>query len=328
MIGTSTDIEALKHSRDTLGIYLSRLRCQKNGNRYRAACPFHCDSTPSLDVYSYQGTWLHKCLGCGATGNIFQFLQRLDGITFPEAVQAVKNYPGKGITSIPAIDKPKTYRTYPRSWFIDFERQLATSKVAGNWLRDVRGITYDTASSLHFGFRQSITSLVPELQDILTGGWIAFPCFDADRVISIRYRSIRRKAFAREYGMVTALFNTQAISAAEDLWIVEGEFDCGCLAQCGLRSISIGSSTTPITAQMLDQIRQAKRVVLAGDSDEQGVAKMRELQAMIPGSLLLRWHSVKDANQLWLEHKGDVEGFRNRVVELAQEARKDTICTV
>src|SRR5260370_35966094 len=85
-------VEELKRHPAISGLFRSRLRGQMNGSRYRATCPFHPDSSPSLDVYRYQGLYLFKCLGCGAKGNILQFLMRLDGISFPAAMQAVQSY--------------------------------------------------------------------------------------------------------------------------------------------------------------------------------------------------------------------------------------------
>jgi DNA primase len=120
-IGNSTiDIERLKREYNTLHIFTSRLRFEKvSTNKYRSHCPFHADSTASFDVYQYQGVWLYKCLGCGVAGNVFQFLMRLDGVTFPEALKETEEYvggsPQKSLQKyiIPVIPEiPKLYRTY------------------------------------------------------------------------------------------------------------------------------------------------------------------------------------------------------------------------
>jgi DNA primase len=325
----ASDVNVLKHRPTILALYRSRLRGHTDGNRFRATCPLHCDSSPSLDVYQYQGVYLHKCLGCGAAGNIFQFLQQLDGITFPEAVQVVKEFVGGPRTSgstyiipIALPEKPKTYKAFSLAEYGGFELALARNNTAQEWLRDKRGISLETAQRLHFGYRQSITSKVAESQDVLDKGWISFPSIEGEIVTCVKYRSLHRKAFSRQYNMATALFNAQVIDPLDDLFVTEGEFDCAVLCQCGLKAVSIGSTTTPITSKMLEQLKQAKRCVLAGDSDDLGIKKMQELGQQIPGSCLLRW-PVKDANELWLQDQ-NIERFRERVIGLVGEAEKGT----
>jgi DNA primase len=328
-IGTSTEVEELKRHRDTIRLFTSRGHFEKIGqNKYRTRCPFHSDSTASCDVFLHarDRLWIYKCLGCGAKGNVFQWLMQLDGISFPAAVQAVKEYLGSGSqqTFVSTPEKPQTYITYSLADYTYFERQLAKSEVARNWLWTERGIDLEKVRGLHLGYKQCIQSKVKELQDVLNKGWLIFPAIEGDRVLLLKYRSLVRKAFARKPAMQTSLFNSGAIDSAEDLYVTEGEFDAAVLVQANLLAVSIGSTTTPITSKMIEQIRRAKRVILAGDSDGVGVKKMQDLQAQIPGSLLLRWPGCRDANEFWLrDHRGDVEGFRERIIGLTAE--KETV---
>jgi DNA primase len=335
------ELERLKGHPEALRIFTSRLRFTKIDTRkYRAHCPFHADSTASFDVYVYQNVWIYKCLGCGVTGNVCQFVERYDNVSFLKARQIVSDHVyGVGKSSetvepapravLPA--KPKVHTTSSLAQCARYERDLALSEQAMDWLLEQRGIDYSDAklrSILRLGYRQVITSIVPELQDILSCGWIVFPSFGSNKVTLYKYRSIARKAFARQPGMETSLFNAGSIDAinewyaTEDVYVTEGEFDAAVLVQAHLRAVSIGSTTTRITPEMLDQLKRAKRVVLAGDNDGGvGTAKMQDLQTKIPGSILLKWPvGVKDANELWLrDYRGDIEGFRQRVIALAEE---------
>lgn len=47
-------------------------------------CPFHNEKTPSFGVYAEGKRW--KCFGCGAGGDIFSFVMKLFGLSFPQAV--------------------------------------------------------------------------------------------------------------------------------------------------------------------------------------------------------------------------------------------------
>jgi len=57
----------------------------KAGRNYVGLCPFHGEKTPSFSV-NEEGGFFH-CFGCGVGGNIFTFLTRVEGISFPEAVR-------------------------------------------------------------------------------------------------------------------------------------------------------------------------------------------------------------------------------------------------
>jgi len=48
-------------------------------------CPFHNEKTPSFSVHATRQ--FYHCFGCGASGDVFSFVQKLENITFPEAVR-------------------------------------------------------------------------------------------------------------------------------------------------------------------------------------------------------------------------------------------------
>jgi DNA primase len=60
-----------------------RVDLRKAGKEYLGRCPFHADKTPSLHVNADKG--LFHCFGCGESGDVFNFIMKLDGLTFPEA---------------------------------------------------------------------------------------------------------------------------------------------------------------------------------------------------------------------------------------------------
>ena len=69
--------------------YLPDLK-RAGADEYQAICPFHNDHNPSLFVNSETG--LFYCHGCGASGNVWQFLMRLKNITFQDAVSLTAPY--------------------------------------------------------------------------------------------------------------------------------------------------------------------------------------------------------------------------------------------
>jgi DNA primase len=63
-------------------------------NEFKAKCPFHEDSTPSFTVFLKDGHWAFHCFGCDASGDIYEWVMRRKGITFPEALRLVANESG------------------------------------------------------------------------------------------------------------------------------------------------------------------------------------------------------------------------------------------
>jgi DNA primase len=58
---------------------------KQTGKYYRALCPFHSEKTPSFTVNAERQ--MFYCFGCGEGGDVFRFLMRREGFTFPEAVR-------------------------------------------------------------------------------------------------------------------------------------------------------------------------------------------------------------------------------------------------
>jgi DNA primase catalytic core len=81
------------------------LQANTSGNRLEGCCPFHPgDETPSFNIYT--DSQHYHCFGCGANGDVIDFVQTFDGCTFQEAFQRLSEY----IMTVP----PTAYRAYDR----------------------------------------------------------------------------------------------------------------------------------------------------------------------------------------------------------------------
>lgn len=58
---------------------------KKAGRNFKGVCPFHAEKTPSFMVSDEKE--IFHCFGCGEGGNIFSFVTKYEGVTFPEAVE-------------------------------------------------------------------------------------------------------------------------------------------------------------------------------------------------------------------------------------------------
>jgi len=78
----------VKQQADIVRIVGDYVKLKKAGaQNYSGLCPFHGEKTPSFSVHATR-QFFH-CFGCGASGDVFSFVQKIENITFPEAVRAV-----------------------------------------------------------------------------------------------------------------------------------------------------------------------------------------------------------------------------------------------
>ncbi len=81
------DLKSIRKQADIVDITSRYLALTKKGKNYMAVCPFHDDHDPSLSIS--QSKQIYKCFVCGAGGDVFTFVSRMEQITFPEAVYKV-----------------------------------------------------------------------------------------------------------------------------------------------------------------------------------------------------------------------------------------------
>src|SRR5450755_4309469 len=80
--------ELLKQQADIVRIVGDYVKLKKAGaQNFSGLCPFHSEKTPSFSVHSTR-QFFH-CFGCGQSGDVFTFVQKVENITFPEAVRLV-----------------------------------------------------------------------------------------------------------------------------------------------------------------------------------------------------------------------------------------------
>ena len=76
----------LKQQADIVRVIGEYVRLKRAGaQNYSGLCPFHGEKTPSFSVHASR-QFFH-CFGCGESGDVYKFLQRIENISFPEAVR-------------------------------------------------------------------------------------------------------------------------------------------------------------------------------------------------------------------------------------------------
>jgi DNA primase len=80
--------ETVKQQADIVRVIGDYIKLKKAGaQNYSGLCPFHGEKTPSFSVHATRQ--FYHCFGCGVSGDVFSFVQKIENITFPESVRLV-----------------------------------------------------------------------------------------------------------------------------------------------------------------------------------------------------------------------------------------------
>ena len=192
--------EDLKKWKATINACISigkRISIRREGDEWVGLCCFHEEKTPSFKVFKGDdGVWLYDCFGCGADGNVFQFVERHDHVPFTRAVEIVLAE-AEGIdpaTVVAATDKKKKIVTFKVAEYAQCERALESSAEGKAWI-EARGITMETARRFHLGFVQDAIAVCGTDHPWRAKGWVTFPTISPDGKIvqAIKYRSLVAK---------------------------------------------------------------------------------------------------------------------------------------
>lgn len=78
-------IDEIKTQSDILDVVSEYVKLEKRGRNYIGLCPFHDEKTPSFTVS--EDKQICHCFGCKKGGNVFQFIQEIENVSFTDAVK-------------------------------------------------------------------------------------------------------------------------------------------------------------------------------------------------------------------------------------------------
>jgi DNA primase len=113
-------ISEIKNAADVVDVISESVLLKQSGKNFLGLCPFHSEKTPSFTVNPEKQ--IFYCFGCGAGGNVFSFLMKYGGLSFPEAV---KTLAGKYGITIPArkLSPEQRRRLDEREILLDINRR-------------------------------------------------------------------------------------------------------------------------------------------------------------------------------------------------------------
>ena len=155
-------IDRLRSECDIVSILSEYVPLKKKGKNYWGCCPFHHENTPSFSVTSDKGFFY--CFGCQSGGNVFNFLMKIENISFFDAVKILARkmnipLPQKEKTEQELIRERETAKLYrtnemAREFFYACLTKTAYGKEAKAYLLG-RGITNEIIEEFKIGFAPS-----------------------------------------------------------------------------------------------------------------------------------------------------------------------------
>lgn len=136
---------------EVIGSYIQLI---PSGTQFKARCPFHNEKTASFSVSPDRG--VYYCFGCGARGDIFNFVQEFEGIDFKGALNLLADRAGVVLTEYKKsndykIDDTDKIYTALESAKEKFQNELLRNPEAVKYLVD-RGLTKETVENFGIGF--------------------------------------------------------------------------------------------------------------------------------------------------------------------------------
>lgn len=326
-----TSIDNLKDRVDIVDVIGQVVQLKRAGANYKGLCPFHNEKTPSFSVS--QSRQHFHCFGCGAKGDVIEFVMRYRNLSFPEAVEKLAEEHGIEMEVARTVDNRKEYYEINRMAARFFYRSFTEVKNPGYPYMKNRGISDQTLKRFGIGYAdrewdslyrhlhaQGIPDDKMEELGLVSKGRngkyydkfrnrVIFPIFDiSGRVIGFGGRAIspednpkylnspESKIFRKKDNLYALNFSRQDAGKAGYLILVEGYMDVISVYQAGIRNVaaSLGTALTEQQAHLIHN-RCCKDVVLSYDADQAGRnAALRGIEILKKQGIRVRVLHVTD----------------------------------
>ena len=150
----------VKQQADIVRIVGDYVKLRKSGaQNYSGLCPFHQEKTASFSVHA--GNQFFHCFGCNAGGDVFSFVQKIENITFPEAVRMVAEKLGIPMPKITYSSPEEARQAKQRGGLIEiheracafFQEQLKRPEAAhAREYLNTRGLSAETIAEFRIGY--------------------------------------------------------------------------------------------------------------------------------------------------------------------------------
>lgn len=301
-------VEEIRQQCDLVEIISAHVALRKSGKTFIGLCPFHNEKTPSFHVYPDKQLW--HCFGCGEGGDVFSFVQKIESLTFPEAVEQLARK--VGITIERSDKAAREYSEKERVLRANniacaFFRSMLTKSTAAQEYINKRDITKEAVERYKLGYApDSWDGLLNYLlsqrvspADAVKAGLIKprenspgfydmfrdrliFPIFDtSERIIAFGGRTFGDEQPKYLNSPETPLFSKnktlyglniakRVVGQTDKLIVVEGYMDVITTQSAGFEN-TVATLGTALTEEHVNVIgRFTRNVVLSFDADSAG----------------------------------------------------------
>ncbi len=163
-------VRLIREQANIVEVVSAYVRLTPSGKNYKALCPFHQEKTPSFYVSPEKGLW--HCFGCNAGGDVIDFVQRIEGLTFTEAIAKLSRQLGIRWQPSPATRREEWARErllQLNQWAVEFYERVLWASEIGEKARQYlfqRQISTATARMFRLGYAPAAWDvLVKESQE-------------------------------------------------------------------------------------------------------------------------------------------------------------------
>jgi len=153
----SNQIEEIKNRLDIAQVVEKYVPLRQAGKNFSGLCPFHNEKTPSFivspDIQRY------KCFGCGETGDIFNFVQKIENIDFTEALEKLAKEAGvelKQYKKNPKYSKLEEINYLATKYYY---QELKLNSVANDYIKG-RGFSQESIKQFGIGYAPKYPKLL------------------------------------------------------------------------------------------------------------------------------------------------------------------------
>ena len=303
-------IEEVRNSNDIVDIISQYVVLKRSGRNYFGLCPFHKEKSPSFSVSPDKQ--IFHCFGCGAGGNVFHFISKIENVNFVESMQLLADRAG---ITLPTLDNSEdSKKQYLKSKVYEINEIAAqfyhenlykpTSKPAQDYVKK-RRLDNKTLKAFQIGYAGRYNELYHELvkkgykeEEILASSMVLKN--DDGKFVDrfrkrfmIPIRDVREKVIAFGgrvlddskpkyinspenivYSKGRNLFglNVAKRNPMDKIVIVEGYMDAISLYQRGITNVVASLGTALTEAQGRLLRRYANKIIISYDSDAAGQA--------------------------------------------------------
>lgn len=301
------EINTIRSQASIVEVIASYIPLTQRGKNYFGVCPFHEDHSPSMSVSDEKQ--IYKCFSCGATGNVFTFVENYLNVGFSEAVEIVASKIGISLNiTIPQKKEIKYKEEYELIQFVArlYENNLQTENGVGalTYLKK-RGLLENTIQDFSIGLSfdknllcdilikkgyqenllESLGLISKNKTDIFDvfQNRIMFPIHNLEgQVVAFTARCYlneetpkylnTKETYLFKKGCI--LFNyhraKEAIRLQKEVILVEGNMDAIRLYSVGIKN-TIALMGTSLTKEQIEALKKLRcKIILMLDNDDAG----------------------------------------------------------